>query len=434
MELVLFDVDTTFVNNTNVKKNLLAKVKGEKMNKALLIVLSLLVTGSAFASKARLNALGDDKDGSFFIDDFRNMFLNAAYIHNHKDNVFLEFGDNGTSTANIDSDADQKAMGGFLKSSGNFVYGLYLGNESDTDNLLRATAWISGAGAADLNPVDNVTDFFFGGETGDIKWGANILYSKSEDESAKREDERYALRLGMMMGDIEAFANISLGNEAKDSDAGTGSTELKFDGKTGYHIGGAYRLGDFTPYVSFKDGSWDNKNGTTSTEGTFTEIKVGVGHIQEVNATSRIFTRLNYFSESVELKYASSPAKAELKTVPLTIGFESDATNWLTLRGSVSTNLMGTRKTTNLTTNQTSPSTIGLLRARYNGGAAVSGNKDETIQDATNISAGATLKLGKLSIDGLIGTTGIAGTSGNSEVGTLALDRLMTRVAMTYSF
>ncbi len=404
--------------------------------KTFLITLAMLsFTGSAFASKARLLALGDDKDGSFFIDDFRNIFLNSAYIHNHKDMVFLELGDNGTSNANIDADADQKAMGGFIKSAGNFVYGLYLGNESDTDNLLRATAWTSTGASADLNPVDNVTDFFFGGEAGDIKWGANLLYSKSEDEAAKREDERYAVRLGMLMGDVEAFANISVGNEA--SNNLTSGSEVKFDGSSGYHVGGSYKVGDFTPYVSYKDGTWDNINGTTKTEGSFTEIKVGVGHVKEVSSSSRIYTRVNYFSEEVELKYAANAATAKLTNIPLVIGFESNATSWLTLRGSVSTNLMGKRETKNLSAaNLPNLTTRSLITTRYNGTANDLTDRDETIQNATVVSAGATLNFGKLSVDGLIGTSGAGGDASvaNSKVGVLALDRLMTRVAMTYSF
>ena len=402
------------------------------MKKALVLFLSFLFMSGAFASKARLISLGDDKDGSFFIDDFRNIFLNAAYVNNHKNQVFLESGSTG-NTFNLDSDDNnQKAMGGFLMSSGNLVYGLYLGNESDTDILLRTTAWNTGG---TLNPVDNVTDFFIGGEAGDIKWGANVLYSKNEDTSKKQEDERYALRLGMMMGEIEAFANISLGNEATDSNAGTtANTELKFDGKMGYHVGGSYRIGDFTPYVSYKDGTWDNKDGTTTTEGSFTEIKVGVGHTKNISSTSRIFTRINYFSEEVELKYAAGAAKAELKRVPLTLGFESDATSWLTLRGSISTNLMGDRKTENLANVVNATSKI-LVTSRYNGAVNDTVNRDETLQNTTVVSTGATLKFGKLSIDGLLGTTGSAGTSTtSSKVGALALDRLMTRVAMTYSF
>ena len=403
------------------------------MKKALVLVLSFLFMSGAFASKARLLALGDDKDGSFFIDDFRNMFLNAAYVNNHKDQVFLEWG--GTGSSNLDLDNNQKAMGGFLMSSGSLVYGLYVGNESDTDSLLRQTANPAAVNTVNFIPtVDNITDFFIGGEASGIKWGANVLYSKNENEANKQEDDRYAVRLGVIKGDLEAFANISLGNEAKDSDGGTSSTEAKFDGSSGYHVGGAYRIGDFTPYVSFKDGSWDNINNDIKTEGTFTEIKVGVGHTKEITSTMIVFSRLNYFSEDVELKYASLPSSAKITRIPLTFGIEASATSWLTLRGSVSANLHGKRKTQNLTT-PGNATTIALLRARYNGSQV--GAKDETIQNSTVVSAGATLNFGKLSVDGMIGNAGpdgdASGATGNN-VGTLSLDRLMTRVAMTYSF
>ena len=419
------------------------------MKKTLVLILSFLLTGSAFASKARLQALGDDKDGSFFIDDFRNIFLNSAHVNNHKDMVFIELGGNGTGAgttqANIDGDGNQKAMGGFLKSAGNFVYGLYLGNESDTDQLLRISSWSDGSilSTTDVThdrvaAVDNVTDFFFGGESAGIKWGVNLVYSSNEDESLKRKDNRSAVRLGMIKDNMQAFANISTGNEAEDTDAtdiASGGTGLKFDGSMGYHVGGSYQFGDWTPYVSYKTGDWDNIDGTIKTEGSFTEIKVGAGHKRQISKSATLFTRVNYFSEEVELKYASNPTSAKLTSIPLTLGYEVQAKEWLTLRGSVSTNLMGKRKTKNIGSLNTVTGR-GLFATRYNGSAAVQGDRDETISNSTIVSAGATLQFGRLSVDGMIGNSGVAGTvtDAGDKKGVLALDRLMSRVAMTYSF
>src|SRR5690606_13118987 len=97
------------------------------MKKQIAIALGLaVVSTSAFATKARLEALGEDANGSMFISDNRNVFLNPATINYHKDFVTLEWGD---TTQAVDAAETPRAEGGFFKASGNMVYGLYLGSE-----------------------------------------------------------------------------------------------------------------------------------------------------------------------------------------------------------------------------------------------------------------------------------------------------------------
>ena len=111
------------------------------MKKQIAIAMGLaVISGSAFATKARLEALGEDQYGSQFISDNRNVFLNAATVNFHKDLVYMEFGSSdstgshafegvtlGTET-DQDLSASPKAEGGFFKASGNMVYGVVFGN------------------------------------------------------------------------------------------------------------------------------------------------------------------------------------------------------------------------------------------------------------------------------------------------------------------
>src|SRR5690606_34569686 len=114
--------------------------------------LAVLATNSAEASKARLLALGENLEtaGSLYFSDNRNIFQNAAYIHEYKDGIYLEWGAQGnefnsTLDRNLnnkfDSDTAPQAEGGFLKSHGKYVYGLYVGAESyithEARNYLR---------------------------------------------------------------------------------------------------------------------------------------------------------------------------------------------------------------------------------------------------------------------------------------------------------
>jgi poly-gamma-glutamate capsule biosynthesis protein CapA/YwtB (metallophosphatase superfamily) len=106
------------------------------MKKQLIVALGLAVLATpAMASKARLQALGEDTFGSFYINDNRNIFLNAAHVNNHKDFVTFETGSTIADGAD-DSAAAPRPEGGVFFGQGNLVYGVQLGNESNTSNLV----------------------------------------------------------------------------------------------------------------------------------------------------------------------------------------------------------------------------------------------------------------------------------------------------------
>src|SRR5690606_2508728 len=110
---------------------------------------------------------------SAYINDNRNIWLNAAQINNHKDLVTYEFGGNGEDV-NQDSAASARGEGGVYKAQGNFVYGIHFGGASNTANLLRTAAGLDNA-----NEENNI-DAFIGGDAG-LKWGANLGYAKTSD-------------------------------------------------------------------------------------------------------------------------------------------------------------------------------------------------------------------------------------------------------------
>lgn len=394
---------------------------------SIIVALACMSTG-AYASKARLLAFGEDADGSYFINDSRSIFRNSAYMNEYANKAMLEWGNSTGSGLNLDADGTPKAQGGFIKNAGAYNYGVYLGNESNTTQLLRMTAWGATTATQSLAHADNVVDLFFGG--GDsMKWGVNLAYSKNKSETSatqKSEDNSYGARLGMLMGDIDAFANIALGNKAKTT---SGASTFEYSGKLGYHVGGAYHMGDLTPFVSWKNGKWDVKQtGAATAGGTFSELQVGVGHTKTISNTARIVTKAQYFREAVEVKYAAGTTEGSISKIPLMVGFEADATSWLTLRGSVSHNLMGTSEAKKL---GSVPNTTvaAVYAARYR-----ATETKGTIENSTAVNAGASLNFGNLSIDGLIGANGSNGATAATKSGVLDLDRLLTRVGMTYNF
>lgn len=398
------------------------------MKKQLIVALGLAVLATpAFASKARLQALGEDTYGSFYVNDNRNVFYNAAQVNNHKDLVTFEWGDTASNNATSGSDASAaapRAEGGVFKSMGNLVYGVYLGSESNTSNGFRAASGVDLTQASEENNVD----LFVAGDAG-VKWGANLTYSKSaKDESVAGSAKQEAIRsrFGVIAGDIEGFANINITNKAEDS------TGQEFKGKLGFQVGAIYNLNDYRIFAEYRDFA-GKANGAQDGDLKASQLQLGAGRSSRLNDKATLFTKAQFqmnkgsndtanaqaagqFGGATGCSLGASVACEDYKAmfVPVVAGLEYDAASWLVLRGSIQQTLWGKEE-----------------------------DKDNSrpFHNTTVVNAGATLKFGELSVDGVIGNsnsaTGSSATSGSSTAGgtgSLRTDNLMSRVSMTYRF
>ncbi|CBW27737.1 putative membrane protein [Halobacteriovorax marinus SJ] len=374
------------------------------MKKQVLIATGLAVLStSAFASKARLEALGQNDDrGSFYVEDSRNIFRNAAKVNTHKNYITTEWGTASNSTD--DSAAAPHAEGGFFREMGSFNYGVYMGSQIDAQNSSRTN----------YQAHDNGLDLFFGGDMG-VQWGARVHYASGNTENTgtfKKEHSNFGLGLGMMMGDIEGYANIILSDESK----GGAAAADKFEAN-GLNLGASYNLNGTTIFADYDKDGFDNTVSGVKSEESFTAITVGVGRIHEVSSTARLNMDLKFVSTKEETKPATATeSETTSTTLPLTLGFEADATSWLTLRGSVTQNVI-------------------INNEEKKGATTTTNNYKRTGANSTDVSAGATLNFGKLKVDGSIGTTSHARNAATqTENGTLALDNVLTRVGVTYWF
>lgn len=415
--------------------------------KKTMIALALagLTTSAAYASKARVEALGQDSADNYFINDSRSIWYNVSHIHDYKDMVMVEWGANGQTGTELDGEANPKAQGGFFRSMGNGTFGVYLGEESNTGILLRHTAESSAVNS--LYKPENTVDVFYGMDGGSMRWAANVFYSSTKKEvsgtpASGKEQTAMAVRLGAGAEMWEAHANVSLKGE---STANTGANEEKFDGSLGLHLGGAYKIGAGKVTANYKTLKWDIKNTvhTTAVEAKYNVIDVGYGHEKEV-AGGTLFTQVYYRSTKIEAPFTTASGAADLKhaIIPLIVGFEAKATEWLTWRGSVSGNLHGKVENKGITDTNFAPSIgAGKTIADLLAGAYDSGKNSGTevlktsIRSKVAVAGGATLTFGKLSVDGMIGTTAGSRTgSVGTKNGSLSLDNLLTRVGMNYAF
>lgn len=441
----------------------------------------LVLSSSAFASQARLLALGmneTDNEGSYYISDSRNVFLNPAYINIYSNQATLEFGDYGfyvkpgaatTSDATLWTAQAPKAQGGVFAKYGNFVYGAYVGNESNTSALLRvagtsAAGALNGAGGASsqmLKSADNQVDLFFGGDNG-LKWAVNPTFAFGKTEATNAKDSAYAIRGGLMASNWDAHLNLSLGSKSEinnsitplNNGALTETVNNEFKGKLGFHVGGSYLLDSknrvfgyvkhygweqtdsYSKYALIRGAMTNNVGQQGTVDGDFTSIYVGWGRDFDVNGSDKIFTSLAGKQTNINLKFNNKSEVRQL-IIPLTVGYEAKATDWLTLRGSMIQNLWGKRDNKNINNNAATTGTQLNSVAQATIAGIYGGSGKTTIANSTTINAGATLTFGQFTVDGLVGATAGArnGTTGNAtNTGVLAMDNLETAVAMTYKF
>jgi hypothetical protein len=376
------------------------------MKKQLIVALGLAVIAApAFASKARLQALGEDTNGSFYINDNRNIFLNAAHVNNHKDFVTFETGSE-TADSLDDSAVAPRPEGGVFFGNGNLVYGVQLGNESNTSNALRNFAGVS--------TEQNNVDLFVAGDAG-VKWGANLTYGKVTESATVNSSDVMRTRLGVIAGDIEGFANISLKNEAEQK----GGNEL--EGKIGYQVGGSYAMNAYKFFAEYRSIKGEDK--TNNADAEVGIMRLGAGRTDKLNDKASLFTKLEVSKTTLMADDAgagalSTDGEDEVTTnLPLIVGLEYDAASWLVLRASISQSIYSdvSQKDTSNT----------------------------NLEDTTRVNAGASLKFGEMSIDGVIGNTtdnavvpaGSATDAGGAGTnGSLRTDNLMSRVSVSYKW
>ncbi|HXH31174.1 MAG TPA: hypothetical protein VNJ01_10215 [Bacteriovoracaceae bacterium] len=393
------------------------------MKKQLLVVLGLAVLSTpAFATKARLQALGEDIYGSFYINDNRNVWLNSAQVINHKDLVTFEWGGNSA----FDTTGTPKAEGGIYKAAGNLVYGAHLGAASNTANGFRAASGLTSAGE------ENNLDFFVAGDTG-LKWGANIGYAKTEkDETGTVDTEATSLRtrLGVIMGDTQVFGTINIINEAEGPTAGG---RAEFEGNLGFQVGVIQAWDGNSIFGEYRRLEGESEiNGTGGNQDQELQvIQGGIGRVTVLNDKVNLFTRASFFKIDGTNDLSSAVgAPGDFSTtnplacgrlnpfacreynamfVPVVIGLEAEANEWLTIRGSITQVVWGTEE---------------------------DADNERGIRNSTSVNAGATLKFGELSVDGVIGNSTAAGVGSDTAAGggTLTTDVLLTRVGVNYRF
>ena len=392
--------------------------------KNLLLVLSLVIVASpAFASRARLESLGEGKNGSYYINDGRNIFLNPAAINSYKKKLWIELGQTTNAVDDLAAVGNHKVQGGFTNSLGDYVYGLYVGRESDRS--------LSGTTATGQLAVDHAFDFFFGGESG-IKWGVDVFYAGAMNRTTaltftQQTAGYFGFKLGVDVSNFAFFTTVGVSSKAvTDTEVPSAYAELK--GKLSLDLGATYTMDNMTYLAKFSSFGSDFTQGTTTTTVTTpktTAYALGAGWKKEATKAVTMYSRiqLDYQKDTKDVVVGTA-ASTNLTTdtwynLPLVLAAEAQATSWLTIRGSLSHSLFGQHSASTPTTS---------TKDSFNG--------------QTTAALGFGFNFGDLTIDALAGqTTAVANAASESSQGTAQAGSqfgfgtsMLSRLSMTYNF
>jgi hypothetical protein len=306
----------------------LIPIKEEIMSKRILtvaLVLGILATSNAFASRSRTSVLGSGdaglflNAGSFFYDDARNIFYNPSYVNDFKNWGIIEKSNFPGSTAE----------GGFVTSLSSFNLGVYVNRESSVMNSVANMATVT-SGAQ--RPIE----LFFGGDASNIKWGVGLDYSMAN--APNQSDTNLIFHAGAQVADFEPFGWVSaVGNE----NIATAGNTTKYKQ---YGLGLRYKMGEWLPYAGWREDKVVETKADVWLVGLGRTTKIGEG------------ARMNYAVSFVR----RTATGAGRSVIPLDVSVEADANSWLTARAGLSHSLYDRTESTTTPANTTGRLGFGM--------------------------------------------------------------------------
>lgn len=380
------------------------------MNKLITIAaLVAIAAPSAFASKARVEALGSTQGAP---NDIQNIFAYPSRVNDFGNAATVEFGSSSKDTTG--TAANKSAEGGFFRNMGDSVFGIYFGRKSAVYPQLKTLLGTPTVGTTQLTTdgQNNPFELFYGMKMGDVTYGASLTYSNYEDKvfvaNKLNKESLLGLRLGAATGDLDVGLLAGLSSAADFYGATAASSVQKYKGKTGLALNVTYTvMSDLLVHGSYgMDGAKFDTGvtGATETEAEATSMKLGVE--SNVKGDGHAFYYGAYYTSTVG-KNKTADFKQETSKLPVYMALEADATSWLVLRASMEQSvLVASAKT----------ATAGTSTAETTGA-----------NDAT-VAAGLGLRFNKLTMDASL--TGANSTGKfldfTTEVG--------TKASLTYMF
>lgn len=371
--------------------------------KSLLTLAIVLSSATAFATRARVTALGN---AAHIVDD-ATVYSNPTYIFGLSDSLTIESGLTNVSPNGGSTDTGAEAL--LIRSHGDAKWALSLGHDDSTifanrSAAVTATPAISATAVAQQNPIE----LTYGMKMADLSVAGTLIYSNYNDKKADSKESTTGIRLGV--GGQVWNATLAVG--LVDKWEAAGGNEIK--GKSNIAFKGSYWLNsDLYTYAKINNTGYEVTSGNTVTSDV-KGLALEVGAINTVKKDGNEFFYGAGIKQSTTKDSKAADEKTTALSVPFIVGVEANATSWLTLRGSVTQDLVISDSKTEDNTGTTAETAPGT--------------------NTTAFAAGAGLNFGQLTVDGsiLTPTNTIPNTNPNGQK--LNATDLLGTVGVTYRF
>lgn len=288
------------------------------MKKVSLYFSLLLLCGiNSYASIARLTALGQNNNGSFYIRDFTNILLNPAYINHYHNFGNIEFGSDTSSPT---------AQGQLYVKTGKFHWGAYIGRDTNNNR-------------GSFLDSENTHELTIGRNYKNYSLGITTWFSKSSQDTTSgvtKKEKSHGIRIGSLGSFWGAYLELDLENKA--SGASVSEDEWKAD--TGIKIGGKFEPSDEdTLFMQIDKGGYSSVVNMSDTDYEEQTYLIGYGSNKSMGQSVNYFWDLTFNYQKNTTRVASA-TKVRTKSLPLTIGFETyDKLDLINFRASLSQNI-----------------------------------------------------------------------------------------------
>lgn len=374
------------------------------MKKIILTLTAVLAAGPAMASKGRLSALGQNVNGSYYIQDHRNIFLNPAAINQVGKLLNFELG-SAISNSAPKVATTPNAEGGATYKAGGFNVGVQLGREGMVFDRIDTANSLLGASTFIL-PQNTIEAIM-----GKNNWGVSLYYADSAQDTGtpnnKPDEEAHVItvRGGLIEKNFEVNAYLDLMEEAKHEETTTANNR-KYNGNFNLGAGGVYRLSNTAEIV----GHLDRGDFEIDANGTKTKIKsitVSSEYVMKVQTQKRadiyLAAGLLYSTAKIDYSGATTDVDLDAIAIPVTLTVEAKANSWLTIRASAKQNTFINHQNTTDGTNKVKNLNL----------------------ESTSVAAGLGIDLGDFQLDG---------TLAGSTTGVVNANSLLANASLSYSF
>ena len=369
-----------------------------------LFFITLVFSVNAFASKARVQALAN----SFHLNDTQRIFSKPIDVISLDNLVAFETGI--TKATSADDNAEGMIVYS-LKENNQIAVAFGHLDESvvDARNLINA---LSGSTfEMPQNPInifytvkDNITSYVFG-----------VFYSNKNDKVALLNETSSGLNFGVEMGKLQINSVVTLKNSVETA-AGK-----KFDGSGYWQTTATYLLDDSTVELTYITA---NAKMSTVTGAVVTDNESHVKNVIMLGLADSIVKDDNDFfwgaqviSTLINCKINLSAGcdKSFTRTIlPVWIGLEAQASDWLTFRGTIKQSFL-----INI-----SKDDFGYPATAVSGATGAVSNVPTGSND-TVVSTGLGFKFKKITLDGSLST-------GTTQI--LNMTNFLSQLGLTYNF